>query len=332
MHIARRSFLTVAMLAATLAVTWTGTALAQEFKLKANVVGNEEGLPYLSTKKFADAVEKGSGGKISIKVHHSSALGDQTSSIESMQIGTIDIATVETPITTVDPVLGGVNLPYMFKNREHIAAALGGEAGEWIEKRLAAKGLRVLGFLEGGFRQITNNVRPIVTPADLKGVKMRTPGSKLRIKIFNHYGANASPLPFKELYTALQTGVFDGQENPVIWAKTTRFYEVQKYLSMTNHLYTVTYLLMSENKYQALPDDLKALVKKAGADAAAYSVELGVKADTEIVDFLKQQGMKVNDANVQSFVEASSLIWDEWSAEQGDDAKVLIDLIQKAAK
>ena len=101
---------------------------------------------------------------------------------------------------------------------------------------------------------------------------MRTPGSKLRIKIFNHYGANASPLPFKELYTALQTGVFDGQENPVIWVKAIKFYEVQKYLSMTNHLYTVNYLLMSEKSYQKLPANLQEVLKKAGREAAAYSV------------------------------------------------------------
>jgi len=307
-------------------------ASAQEFKLKANVPGNQEGIAYLSVKRFADVVAKESGGKVAVKVFYSSALGDQVSSLESMIVGTIDIATVETPITTVDPVLGATALPYVFRDRKHVAAALNGPASQWIEKRLAAKGLRVIGFLEGGFRQITNNVRPIVTPADLKGVKMRTPGSKLRIKIFNQYGANASPLPFKELYTALQTGVFDGQENPVIWVKAMKFYEVQKYLSITNHLYTLTYLLMSEKSYQKLPANLQAVLKKAGREATAYSVQLGIKADTEIVDFLKTKGMKVNKADVPSFVKASRTIWDDWVKENGADAGELIDMIQNAAK
>jgi len=305
-------------------------ASAQEMQLRANAVGNEEGIAYLGMKRFSEIVEEKAGDKVGFKLFHSSALGDQVGSIESMQAGTLDIATVETPITTVDPTLGATALPYIFTGRDHVAAALNGDAGKWIEKRLAEKGLRVLGFMEGGFRQITNNVRPIVTPADLKGVKMRTPGSKLRIKIFNTYGANASPLPFKELYTALQSGVFDGQENPVIWAKVTKFYEVQKYLSLTNHLYTVTYLLMSEDKFQQLDPETQAIFKDAGREAAAHTVEIGKKADSEIVDFLKEQGMEVNEADTDAFVKASRPIWDEWAEETGGEAKKLIDLIAAA--
>jgi len=314
-------------LAAAAMTVATAPSSAADVKLRANVPGNEEGIAYIGAKHFSDLVKERTGGKVEVKVFHSSSLGDQVSSIESMQAGTLDIATVETPITTIDPVLGATALPYIFKGREHVAAALGGPAGVWIEERLAAKGLRVLGFMEGGFRQITNNVRAISKPSDLKGVKMRTPSSKLRIKIFNTYGANASPLPFKELYTALQTGVFDGQENPVIWAKSTKFYEVQKYLSITNHLYTVTYLLMSESAYQKLDAETHAVLKQAGKEAAAHSVEVGIKADTEIVDFLKTNGMQVNDADIASFVDASKPIWGDWAAETGGDAQKLIDLI-----
>lgn len=323
----RNTGIALCLAAAATVTVATGPSIAADIKLRANVPGNEEGIAYIGAKHFADLVKDRTGSKVEVKVFHSSALGDQVSSIESMQAGTLDIATVETPITTIDPVLGATALPYIFKGREHVAAALGGPAGVWIEERLAAKGLRVLGFMEGGFRQITNNVRAINKPSDLKGVKMRTPSSKLRIKIFNSYGANASPLPFKELYTALQTGVFDGQENPVIWAKSTKFYEVQKYLSITNHLYTVTYLLMSESAYQKLDAGTHEILKQAGKEASAHSVEVGIKADTEIVDFLKTNGMQVNDADIDSFVEASKPIWGEWAAETGGEAQKLIDLI-----
>lgn len=315
--------------AALLSLATSLPAMAQ-MEMKANVPGNEEGISYLGAKRFADLVRERTGGQIDIKVFHSSALGDQESSLEAMQSGTLEIATIETPITTVDPVLGAAALPYIFTGREHIAKALGGEAGAWIEERIAAKGLRVLGFLEGGFRQITNNKRPIVTPADLAGVKMRTPSSQLRIKIFNTYGANASPLPFGELYTALQTGVFDGQENPVIWAKSTKFYEVQKYLSITNHLYTVTYLLISDAVFQKLEAKTQEILRQAAREAATYTVELGVAADNEIVEFLKSKGMQVNDADIPAFVEASKPIWTDWVAEQGADAQKLIDLIVAA--
>lgn len=330
MTFSRATGLALSLALAAAALLPQGTARAADTTLRANVPGNQQGIAYLGAKRFADIVAERTGGKVSVKVFHSSALGDQVSSIESLQAGTLDIATVETPITTVDPTLGATALPYIFRGRDHIAAALGGPAGEWIENRLAAKGLRVLGFLEGGFRQITNNVRPIVQPSDLKGVKMRTPSSKLRLKIFNTYGANASPLPFKELYTALQTGVFDGQENPVIWAKVTKFHEVQKYLSITNHLYTVTYLLMSEKAYQKLPAETRKIFKDAGRAAAAHTVEIGKTADGEIVAFLKAKGMKVNQADIDAFVKASRPIWTDWAKEVGGDAQKLIDKISGA--
>lgn len=307
-----------------------GSAIAQDSVFRANMPGNEESIAYKSVERFDQTLNELTDGAVDIKLFANSALGDQESSLEAMQTGLLDMATIETPITSVVPELGATALPYIFSGREHVARALDGEAGEKIEAMLAAKGLRPVAFLEGGFRQITNNVRPINTPADLEGVKMRTPGSALRIKIFNAYGANASPLPFSELYSALQTGVFDGQENPVIWAKSQRFYEVQDYLSLTNHLYTVTYLLISEDKFQALSEEQQQAVMQAGEAAEAYSVELGTQADQEIVDFLKKEGMQVNEADVAAFTAASQPIWDDWAGEQGAVAQELIELIKAA--
>ena len=127
--------------------------------------------------------------------------------------------------------------------------------------------------------------------------------------------------PFAPIDFYIQTGVFDGQENPVIWAKSTKFYEVQKYLSITNHLYTVMYLLMSEPAYQKLDADTQAILKQAGREATAYSVEVGIKADNEIVDFLKTKGMQVNQADIAAFVAASKPIWGDWATETGGDAQ-----------
>ncbi len=309
-------------------------AEAQTYEFRANTIGNKDSIAYAGLKKFKELVEARSDGRISVKLFDSAALGDQVSGIESLQSGTLGFATVETPITTVDPLLGVTALPYVFRDRAHVRSVMEGPVGDLFERRLAAEDLRVVGFFEGGFRQITNNVRPIVTPADLEGVKMRTPDSALRVKIFNHYGANASPLPFNELYTALQTGVFDGQENPVIWVKTTNFYEVQDYLSITNHLYTVTHLLMSEEKFQALPEALQLVVQQAGADAAAHTVEVGRAAEQEIIAFLEEQGMAVNEADVAAFQAQSSELWDAWAEAQADPAfaKQLIEVIAAAGQ
>ena len=300
-----------------------------EVSFKVSVPGNKESIAYLSAQKFADEAKKASGGKINIKVFDSSSLGDQVSSIQSMIAGTIDMATIETPITTIDGALGATALPYIFVSRRHIEKALSGEAGDWIQKRLNSKGLVPLAYMEGGFRHITNNIRPIVTPADLKGVKLRTPGSKLRILTFNTYGANASPLPFKELYTALSTKTFDGQENPIIWVKSQKFYEVQKYLSLTGHVYTVTYLLMSKKKYDGLNSGDKKILRNAAKTAKDYSIKLGIEADSEVADFLKSKGMKVNKANAKSFVDASRPVWNEWVS-KNQDGKKLIKLIENS--
>lgn len=320
-----------AMLVAGLGITLNAAA-AESFEFRANTIGNKDSIAYAGLERLEALVEARSDGAIDLRLFDSGALGDQISGIEGMQSGTLSIATVETPITTVDPLLGVTALPYIFRDREHVETVFDGPVGDWIERRLAAKDLRVLGYLEGGFRQISNDVRPINTPSDLEGIKMRTPDSELRVKIFNHYGANASPLPFTELYPALQTGVFDGQENPVIWVKSSRFYEVQDYLSITNHLYTVTYLLMSEDKFQQLPEKLQLVMQQAGAEAAQHTVAVGRKADREIVSFLEEEGMQVNEADSQAFAEASRPLWDEW-AEQHDNtaqARALIDVISSA--
>ncbi|MCA1776568.1 MAG: TRAP transporter substrate-binding protein [Loktanella sp.] len=305
-------------------------ATAQEHTFKANMPGNEQSIAYQSVERFNEVLTELTAGAVEINLFANSALGDQESSLESMQTGLLDMATVETPITSVVPELGATALPYIFSGRDHVKAAMDGDAGKMIEEMLLNKGLRPVAFLEGGFRQITNDVRPINVPADLEGIKMRTPGSALRIKIFNHYGANASPLPFSELYSALQTGVFDGQENPVIWVQSQRFYEVQDYLSLTNHLYSVTYLLMNDDKFQNLTGEQQQAVMEAGDAAEAYSVELGTKADAEIVGFLVEQGMQVNEADITAFTDASSAIWTEWAAEQPAAAQELIDAIVAA--
>jgi tripartite ATP-independent transporter DctP family solute receptor len=305
----------------------SNTSLAQEFSMRAATIGAPGGIQDVGLQKLKEVAEARSDGRISITIHTGGALGDQISNIEALQTSTLDIATIETPITQIDPLMGVFGLPYIFRSREHVDAVLNGPIGEEISERLAQHDVRAIGYYEGGFRQITNNVRPIYTPEDLQGITMRTPESRLRIKIFNHYGANASPLPYPELYTALQTGVFDGQENPAVEVAASRFYEVQKYLSFTNHVYTVGFLLMGEQLYQQLPDDLRQVMDEAARAASAATVEFGRQADAEIADLAQSRGMEVNEADIDSFVEASEPIWAEEAEDLGPEAADLIDRI-----
>lgn len=322
----KRTLLTLG--AATL-LAGLGTAVAaQEFSFRANTIGAPGGIQESAILRLKEVAEERSGGRIAISISTGGALGNQEENIESLQSGTLDIATIETPIVTLEPLLGALALPYMFRDRAHVDAVINGEVGDEIREMLRAHDVEAIGFYEAGFRHITNNVRPIYTPKDLRGVRMRTPGSRQRIEIFTAWGADAAPLPYPELYAALQTGAFDGQENPLVEIKASRFYEVQKYLSLTSHLYQTGYMLMAADSFARLPDDLKAVMIEAAAEGYHASVAFGEAADSEVVELARANGMEVNEADIDAFQAASEAIWVSQTAELGQAASGLIARVQ----
>jgi tripartite ATP-independent transporter DctP family solute receptor len=305
---------------------------AAEFNLKFNAPSPDGGVHGAGMHAFKQCVESRSDGRVEVKLFFSGALGAQVDGIEAMQAGTLDMMAIDTPITTIDKLLSVFGLPYIFRDREHVDTVMNGGIGDWVRERLVARGVRPLGYWEGGFRHITNNVRPISKPEDLKGIKMRTPSSKIRMKIFNTYGANASALPFPEVYSALQMGVYDAQENPAEVVATSKFYEVQKYLSFTSHVYTVSYPLMSEAVYSKLPWEIQVLMNQCGREAGGVTVDFSIKTDNDIAALVKKHGMQVNNADTEAFVAASRPIWDELAAEMGGEARTLIGLVSEAGK
>jgi TRAP-type transport system periplasmic protein len=322
----KRTLLTVC--AATLLAGLGTTATAQDFTFRAATIGAPGGIQDAALTRMREVAEERSGGRIAITIATGGALGNQEENIESLQSGTLDIAGIETPIVTLEPLLGVLALPYMFRDRAHVDAVLNGEVGNEIRGMLRTHGVEVLGFYEAGFRHITNNVRPINSPEDLRGIRMRTPGSRQRIEIFTAWGADAAPLPYPELYAALQTGAFDGQENPLVEVKSSRFYEVQRYLSLTNHLYQSGYILMGGDSFARLPDDLKAVMIEAATEAYRASVSFGEAADSEVIDLARANGMEVNEADVAAFQAASEAIWVSQTAELGQPAMDLITRVQ----
>jgi len=193
-----------------------------------------------------------------------------------------------------------------------------------IEPAAEAKGYKVLAVWENGFRQITNNKRPIVKPEDLQGVKLRVPEGKWRVKMFQAYGANPSPMKFSEVFTALQTGVMDGQENPLAQIDSAKFYEVQKYLSMTGHVYTPAYLVVSTNGWKKIPPDVQKTLEQAARDTQDFVYETGAKMDEDLLAKMKKAGIKVNEADKDAFIKASKPVYDEFSKEV-PGAKEVID-------
>ena len=193
-----------------------------------------------------------------------------------------------------------------------------------LEPEVERKGLKVLAVWENGFRQITNSKRPIKVPADLAGIKLRVPGGKWRVKMFQAYGANPSPMKFSEVFTALQTGVMDGEENPLTQIYSAKFQEVQKYLSLSGHVYTPAYVTVGSAHWNTLPADVRKVVEDTAKETQAYVYEVAARDDDELLGKLKSAGMQVNDVDKNAFVAASKTIYDEFGKEV-PGAKELID-------
>jgi TRAP-type transport system periplasmic protein len=186
------------------------------------------------------------------------------------------------------------------------------------------RGLKVLAVWENGVRHLTNNRRPIKAPADLAGIKLRVPEGKWRVKMFQTYGANPSPMKFSELFTALQTGVMDGQENPFTQIYSAKLHEVQKYLSLSGHVYTPAYLTVGASKWNSLPADVRKILEDTAKDTQAYVYEVAAKDDDELLAKLKSAGIQVNDVDKDAFIAASKSIYEEFGKEVAG-AKELID-------
>jgi TRAP-type transport system periplasmic protein len=206
-------------------------------------------------------------------------------------------------------------MPYIVKDRAHMGRIEKDVFWPMIEPAIEKKGLTVLAVWENGVRHITNNKRPIKVPADLQGIKLRVPEGKWRVKMFQAYGANPSPMKFSELFTALQTGVMDGQENPLTQIYSAKLQEVQKYLSLSGHVYTPAYLTVGTKHWQTLPADVRKVLQDTAKETQAFVYEVAAHDEEELLGKLKQAGMQVNDVDKDAFVAASKSIYDDFSKE-----------------
>jgi TRAP-type transport system periplasmic protein len=194
-----------------------------------------------------------------------------------------------------------------------------------MEPAVEKKGLKILAIWENGFRHITNNKHPIVTPKDLQGIKLRVPEGKWRVKMFQAYGANPSPMKFSEVFTALQTGVMDGQENPFAQIASAKFYEVQKYLSLTGHVYSPAYLAVGAKKWNSYPADVRKTLESTAKEVQAWVYEKAAKDDDILLQKMKSSGsIQVNEANKDAFIAASKPVYEEF-AKEVPGAKEIID-------
>lgn len=299
---------------AGLTILSASTASAQ-MELKFGHVGAPGSLFALSAEEFARVANQRLGDRAQVVVFGSSQLGSDREMLQKLRLGTIEFSLPSSVMSTVSDEFGLFEMPYLVQNREHMSRIEQGIFWPDIAPSVAAQGYRILAVWENGFRHITNNVRPIVTPDDLQGIKLRTPSGTWRVRMFQSYGANPSPMSFSEVFVALQTGVMDGQENPLPQIASARFNEVQKYLSISGHVYTPAYVLVGEGRFASLPADVQEILTQAARDTQAFVYQTAARLEQELLQQLIDGGMAVNEVDKARFVAASAQIYEQFGNE-----------------
>ena len=304
------------------AATSVSAADIKERNIKFPIVNQMDHPQGLGAKKFADLVEHKSGGKMKVKVYPGGTLGGEQQVASAMQGGTVE-ASMMAPAQLVGMIKEFVILdfPFAFANERQADAVLDGPVGKKLMDKLPEKGLIGLGYMEQGYRSITNSKRPVNKLEDIQGLKIRTILNPLYIDMLNALGANAVPMPFPELYVALESKAVDGQENPYATAEASKFYEVQKYMSATKHIYNPQMMLVSKKFWDQLSADEKQILEAAALEARDYQRKVAREMSDKSRQFLLSKGMQINDIAPQELARMRDKVKpvvDKYAAQVGE--------------
>jgi tripartite ATP-independent transporter DctP family solute receptor len=281
----------------------------------------------LSAAEFTKRVNAQVGERIDLQLFPAGQLGNDRSMLQRLKLGSLTFQLPSSVMSSVSPEFGVFDMPYLIKDRDHMKR-ITGDVLPILEEAAEKRGYKILAVWENGFRQITNNKRAIVSPEDLGGIKLRTPKGKWRLKMFSNYGANPTPMALSEVFTALQTGVIDGQENPLSIINSSKFSEVQQYLSITNHVYTPAYVLVGKKSWEKLPKDVQADIEHIAQDMQGWVYEKGKYLDETLQKELGDQGMKINKINRNEFIKQSQTVYNEFK-NSVDGMDKIISIIQE---
>jgi tripartite ATP-independent transporter DctP family solute receptor len=300
----------------------SATAFSQT-EIKLGHVGEPGSIFQKSADEFARRANAKLGSKAKVVVYGSSQLGGDKEMLQKAKLGTVDMVVPSTVMSSEADLFGVFDMPYLVKDRAHMRKIEKEVFWPKIAPEAEKKGLKVLAVWENGFRHVTNSKRPINVPADLQGIKLRVPEGKWRVKMFQAYGANPSPMKFSEVFTALQTGVMDAQENPFTQIYSAKFQEVQKYLSLTGHVYTPAYVVVGTKKWESLPADVRKTLEDTAKETQAFVYETAEKDDSDLLAKLRTAGMQVNTPNKDAFIAASKVVYDEFAKEVPGSKEVI---------
>ncbi len=288
------SKLSLAIAATCLSSVLATPAFAQKFALKlGHAVATTDG-QHAAAVKFAELVKARTNGDVEITVFPANQLGNDAAMINAMRGGTIDI--VSNGASNHNGIVANtaaLELPFVFRTAQHAYNVLDGAIGQGVLDEMGAHGIKGLAFWENGWRAFTNNKRPVRTPDDLKGLKIRSTPNPYHIQAFRLLGMNPSPMPISELYTALETGTFDAQEHPINVTWSSKFYEVQKHLTVSNHVYSPLIVAMNKAKFESMPANYQKVLLDSAREAAKFQRDLNASNASKVVADLKKSGMQV---------------------------------------
>lgn len=312
-------FLSTLCLTAFFSFSTTSTLAAGKHTFALSHYGSPSDTITKATELMAKRAHELSNGRITIKLHPNSELGNSGTQIDGTRMGTIDIVVVGNPYyTTFNEELNLLDLPFLFRDEEHVQKVLEGEVGEQLLNSLEKSGLKGLAFYEIGFRDITNNKKPIKSVEDLSHLKLRTTPNQAHIIAFKEWDANPTPMPFSEVYFSLKTGVIDGQENPVHHIYNNNLQEVQKYLSLTHHAYTAAPMSMNLARFNALDKEDQDILLQAAREGAELEKALNIEENKVYLEKLQEQGMEVErNPDIASFQAGAKKSWDNYAKKFG---------------
>ncbi|MFV0475546.1 MAG: TRAP transporter substrate-binding protein [Pikeienuella sp.] len=293
--------LTRTLVAAAAAAGFANATFAADMTLKLGHLGNEENIWHKAALKFGEELKTLTEGRIEVEVYPNETLGKDMDLITGMQLGTVDMSLTGENLQNWAPMAALLAVPYAYKSLEHMDEVASGEIGDQIEAEIIAKAqVRPLAYFARGPRNLTSN-RPIATPDDLSGLKLRVPAVPLFVDTWKALGASPTPMAFSEVFTALQNGTIDAQENPLALIKSASFSEVQKYLNKTAHVRSWIYLSMSEMTWSRLSDEDRAAVQEAANRAQAFERALFLEDEEKLAADLEAAGMTFVDVDNAAF-------------------------------
>ncbi|MBW1866903.1 MAG: TRAP transporter substrate-binding protein [Deltaproteobacteria bacterium] len=283
------------ILAIAMTFILSSTAALATMKIKLGVVTKPGSAQNIAAEKFKELIEKRSDGELTVKIYHSASLGNETEILQQVQMNSVQMAVITGgPFDTFEPITRVINYPFLFKDNQQADEILDGPLGTKILKSLEKSDLKGLCFSENGFRNLTNNKQPVKSPEDIKGLKIRVMASAIHKAIWRALGANPTPMPWP-IYTELEQGVIDGQENPLWVMEVYKFYEIQKYMTLSRHVYSYHIDVASLKWWQGLDDNTQDMIQKAMKEAAVFQRHDNRSKDAARLKLLKEKGMQVEE-------------------------------------